>query len=157
MRHRIIWPMEDLYMYVLFVCLWMSTDVRFHTHTHTRTRTHTYIHTQAHMCTHTYTHKHIHTYTRTHVRTHIYTHTHTHTETHTHACARAHTHTPIWNFGLLFWHLPLLKLDFINGWPLKAIFCILRKAADFIKYYNEVSKKISALTCKGYPACYWHC
>ena len=146
-------------IYVCIIC--MLVDVHrcqvSHTHTHTRTRTHTYIHTQAHMCTHTYTHKHIHTYTSTHVRTHIYTHTHTHTETHTHACARAHTHTPIWNFGLLFWHLPLLKLDFINGWPLKAIFCILRKAADFIKYYNEVSKKISALTCKGYPACYWHC
>ena len=138
-------------MYYLYAC--GCPQMSGFTHTHTHTHAHAHIHTY----THKHTCAHIHTYTRTHVHTHIYTHTHTHTETHTHACARAHTHTPIWNFGLLFWHLPLLKLDFINGWPLKAIFCILRKAADFIKYYNEVSKKISALTCKGYPACYWHC
>ena len=140
-------------MYYLYACGCPQMSGFTHTHTHAHAHIHTYTH--KHTCAHTHTHTN--TYIHTHARTcaHTYTHIHTHIQRHTHT--HTHTHTPIWNFGLLFWHLPLLKLDFINGWPLKAIFCILRKAADFIKYYNEVSKKISALTCKGYPACYWHC
>ena len=47
---------------------------------------------------------------------------------------------PIYVF--IIWHIPQLKVDAKNGWPLKAIFLILRITADITKHNNEVWQKI---------------
>ena len=74
-----------------------------------------------------------------------------------HRCQFLHIHPNLKHLNLSLYfdvypnsaHIPII-------WrALKAIFCILTKATD-IRNYGKVLKKISAQTCEGFPAWYWH-
>src|SRR4029434_3691197 len=77
-------------VFVLFCCLFCSTDSPLPTHSSPACLSLT--HTQTHTDTHTHKLKHTHKHTDiTHTQ---YTRTHTHTETHAHTHTHTHTRTP---------------------------------------------------------------